>query len=133
MKNTNFFFEIYDKNDYKPKKALYTSFFSYNVREFPKKFLLSTATSYMGGVVFGGMMLGISLLNNFGTGMDFLSNSNEVLDHKFQSMQEFRKCCKDQIKSLHQNGTFVIKYSMSLGLINSLSNFLPIIIYQYNM
>lgn len=115
------FLSIYNPNDYIPKTSLYALFFNQNQRQFPKKLFQSIVTSYFGGVVFGGMMLGLTLINSVGLGgMDFLGDSTEQ-NYKFQSTQEFFDNCKYQLRSLHHNGTFVIKYTLFMGLVNAAS------------
>lgn len=115
------FLSIYNPNDYIPKTSLYSLFFNQNQRQFPKKLFQSIATSYFGGVVFGGMMLGLTLINSVGLGgMDFLGDNTEQ-NYKFQSTQEFFDNCKYQLGSLHHNGTFVIKYTLFMGLVNAAS------------
>lgn len=121
-KNTKpLFLSLHNPNDYIPKTSLYTLFFKQNQRQFPKKLFQSIVTSYFGGVVFGGMMLGLTLINNVGLGgMDFLSESTDK-DYKFQSTKDFFDNCKYQLRSLHQNGTFVIKYTLFMGVVNAVS------------
>lgn len=129
LKNKELFLQIYNEKDYVPKTSLYKLYFQQNRKIFPKKLLTTTFSSYMGGVVFGGMMLGITLVNNFGLGgLDFMGDvSEEVSNYKFKNMQEFYDTCKYQLKSLHQNGMFVIRYTLFMGLVNKIATHLPIL------
>ena len=129
IKNKELFLQLYNSDNYTPKISLYKLYFIQNRKIFPKKLITTTFSSYMGGVVFGGMMLGITLLNNFGMGgLDFMGDVTELeSSYKFKNMQEFYDSCRYQLKSLHQNGMFVIRYSLFMGLVNKIATHLPIL------
>ena len=129
IKNKELFLQLYNSDNYTPKISLYKLYFIQNRKIFPKKLITTTFSSYMGGVVFGGMMLGITLLNNFGMGgLDFMGDVTELeSSYKFKNMQEFYDSCRYQLKSLNQNGMFVIRYSLFMGLVNKIATHLPIL------
>lgn len=134
LKNKQLLLKLYSPNEYIPNISTYSLYFIQNRKKFPFNLLKTTITSYLGGVVFGGMMLGLSLLNNVGiSSFDYTGDiSAKANSYKFQNFQEFKNSCILQLKSLHQNGLFVIRYTLFMGLVNYTANYLPILNSSFN-